>query len=400
MLIEFGILNYKLIIPFIYSLFYQIRRIIHEDSKPLYELTTVYLGYLFAGLIYLFIRFRMKKKEVINYNKKDKSVNEKDIQILTKINAGVYSQINIEAQKKKAKKKKKKYLFILLLSLIYLLPLSLETFTTKNINLNYKTGTSFLYFIFFYVLFSRVILGYQLYNHHFFSLIIIIISMTILLVIQFIYSESYNFLNLIFNSLYFIFTISLYSLVNVLEKKYYDIYLGSPYHLMFIIGLISLVIILSYELIILMIFGVKDLFFNGIIYQIKKNIEEYSFLYIFIFIADILSAFLWIGGIHLTIYFFTPCHFIISESLSQIITSIIKNTFEKYSYTIKIIIYIFYTIVALASLIYNELIIINFGSLSVNTRKKIMLREKDERNKSLIFNDLDDNNISYMINID
>ena len=224
--------------------------------------------------------------------------------------------------------------------------------------------------------------------------------MTILLVIQFIYSESYNFLNLIFNSLYFIFTISLYSLVNVLEKKYYDIYLGSPYHLMFIIGLISLVIILSYELIILMIFGVKDLFFNGIIYQIKKNIEEYSFLYIFIFIADILSAFLWIGGIHLTIYFFTPCHFIISESLSQIITSIIKNTFEKYSYTIKIIIYIFYTIVALASLIYNELIIINFGSLSVNTRKKIMLREKDERNKSLIFNDLDDNNISYMINID
>ena len=120
------------------------------------------------------------------------------------------------------KKKKKKYLFLLLLSLIYLLPLSLETFTIKYINLNYKTGTSFLYFIFFYVLFSRVILGYQLYNHHFFSLIIIIISMTILLVIQFIYSESFNFLDLLLNSLYFIFIISLYSLVNVLEKKYYD----------------------------------------------------------------------------------------------------------------------------------------------------------------------------------
>ena len=119
MLIEFGILNYKLIIPFIYSLFYQIRRIIHEDSKPLYELTTVYLGYLFAGLIYLFIRFRMKKKEVINYNKKDKSVNEKDIQILTKINAGVYSQINIEAQKKKSKKKEEKVFiyFIIIINL-------------------------------------------------------------------------------------------------------------------------------------------------------------------------------------------------------------------------------------------------------------------------------------------
>jgi len=162
---------------------------------------------------------------------------------------------------------------------------------------------------------------------------------------------------------------------------------------MFIIGLITLVIKLSYELITLIIFGVKDLFFNGIIYQIKKNIEEYAFLYILIFIADILSAFLWIGGIHLTIYFFTPCHFIISESLSQIITSIIKNSFEKYSFKIKIIIYIFYTIIVFASLIYNEIIIINFGSLSVNTKKKIMLREKDERNKSLISINLDDYNI-------
>ena len=101
MIIKLGIINYKLIIPFIYSLFYQIRRIIHEDSKPLYELTTVYLGYLFAGLIYLFIKLRMKKKEEINYNKKDKSVNENDNKILTKINIGVYHQIDIEIRKKK-----------------------------------------------------------------------------------------------------------------------------------------------------------------------------------------------------------------------------------------------------------------------------------------------------------
>ena len=66
MWIECGIINYKLIIPLIYPLFYQIRRIIHKnDEKPFLQFFTNYLGYLLSGLIYLFIKWRMKKKKVI-----------------------------------------------------------------------------------------------------------------------------------------------------------------------------------------------------------------------------------------------------------------------------------------------------------------------------------------------
>ena len=61
MFIEFGILNYSLLIPLIYPFLFQIRRYIHEDSKFFYELLMDFLGYSLGGLIYLFINYRMKK---------------------------------------------------------------------------------------------------------------------------------------------------------------------------------------------------------------------------------------------------------------------------------------------------------------------------------------------------
>ena len=77
MWIECGIINYKLIIPLIYPLFYQIRRIIHKnDEKPFLQFFTNYLGYLLSGLIYLFIKWRMKKKKVIT---KNNDLSDKDV---------------------------------------------------------------------------------------------------------------------------------------------------------------------------------------------------------------------------------------------------------------------------------------------------------------------------------
>ena len=82
MLLEFGIINYQLIIPFIYPFFYQIRRVIHsEDKKPFYEFFTNYCGYLFSGLIYLIITSRMKKSSSSNFDIKqtDKLLELKEI---------------------------------------------------------------------------------------------------------------------------------------------------------------------------------------------------------------------------------------------------------------------------------------------------------------------------------
>ena len=70
MFIEFGILNYSLLIPLIYPFLFQIRRYIHEDSKFFYELLMDFLGYSLGGLFYLFINYRMKKLT----EKKDENV--------------------------------------------------------------------------------------------------------------------------------------------------------------------------------------------------------------------------------------------------------------------------------------------------------------------------------------
>ena len=69
MWIELGIINYKLIIPLIYPLFYQIRRLLHNgDKKPSYEFFTNYCGYLLSGIIYLIIIKRTKAKKEIEQN--------------------------------------------------------------------------------------------------------------------------------------------------------------------------------------------------------------------------------------------------------------------------------------------------------------------------------------------
>ena len=145
---------------------------------------------------------------------------------------------------------------------------------------------------------------------------------------------------------------------------------------MFIIGAMSICLILPYEIITVIAFG-KDTKFNGIFYQMEKNYEKTK-LYPLIFIADVLSAFLWIAGIILTIYFFTPCHFIICESISQILSSFISQPLGDLATERQVIIYILFVVIFLGSLIYNEIFIINICSLSENTRKHIIIRQKEE----------------------
>lgn len=110
--------------------------------------------------------------------------------------------------------------------------------------------------------------------------------------------------------------------------------------------------------------------------------------------GDILSAFIWLAGIQLTVYFFTPYHFIISESLSQIVSTIIKRTINDYPVYERVIIYIFFVIIIFATLIYNEIIILNFWNLNENTKHMILLRQgtenediKQERSMDTIYED-------------
>jgi hypothetical protein len=189
--------------------------------------------------------------------------------------------------------------------------------------------------------------------------------------------------NLAINMLLMFIIDSLYGVYDTAQKWYFNAYMDSPYHLMFCVGLISVVIILIYETITCVSFS-KDEVFNGIFYQIELNYEDNN-LYPLIFLGDIISAFFWVAGIHLTIYFLSPCHFIISESISQILSTLINNSLEGRSIAIKVVIYILFSLIIFASLIYNEVIIINLFSLNKNTQKNIEERANSE--KELIYLD-------------
>ena len=400
MLIGLGTINYKIIIPMIYPFLYQIRRVIHlNDEKPFYEFFTNYCGYLFSGIIYLIILHRIKKKQSLLT--RSKSSREESFVELTKINDSGNSSgdpkirektvhlisicplIEIEKEKITSRKNKKKYLFLLLLASIYLIPMFLDSYCSSNKNINFKTSSSISLFfcIISYVLFSRILLGHKIYRHQIFSLIIIITCNVVSIVIILIGEKDNS--HIAINCLLMAIILSLYAVYNTLEKKYFNTFMDSPYHLMFIVGAYSLVFIILYEAL-TCLFASYNEDFNGIVYQIKYNIENIK-LYPLLFIADVLSAFLWVSGIHLTVYFFTPCHFIISESISQIISTLIWNSLGDRPIAIKIIIYILFAIIIFASLIYNEIIILNFWNLDLNTKKNIVKRSNHEIHQ--LFND-------------
>ena len=401
MFLEFGIINYKLLIPCFYPFCYQIRRVIHNgDKKPFYELFTNYCGYLFSGLVYLIIILRMRKKtkkpnengENIFLELKDmdsvssnlrKTPSMQSDNIIKLSHSGKFeNQIIIEKNKMNFQEKKRKYLFILMLAGIYLIPMFLDSYCSSNPDIRFKTSSSIslLFCLISYVILSRLILGLKIYRHQIFSLIIIIVCNVITIILTLIGEDNSN---IVVNMVLMFVILSLYALYNVLEKRYFNRFMDSPYHLMFVIGFISLIIILLYETITVLAFG-KDRVFNGVFYQIELNIQNIR-LYPLLFIGDVLSAFLWIGGIQLTIYFFSPCHFIISESVSQILSTIINNSLENHATYIKAIVYTLFLIIFLAALIYNEVIIINLFSLEKNTQKHIENRANNEND--IIFYD-------------
>ena len=105
-------------------------------------------------------------------------------------------------------------------------------------------------------------------------------------------------------------------------------------------------------------------------------------------------------GIWLTIYYFSPCHYIVFEMISDFIevllTIFVKNDQNKgfdesYNFEQKITFYILYPILIFIVLVFNEIIILNFWGLSYNTKAKIREREKNDIDTNIIKQDLMDN---------
>ena len=142
--------------------------------------------------------------------------------------------------------------------------------------------------------------------------------------------------------------------------------------------------------------------YSGIILGFKNDIN--SFTNFLCFFGEILLLFINNFGIWMTIYYLTPFHFIISEYTAEIIKFYIKVITKSgdndYYYEIhKIIIFTsVYFINLLCSLIFNEIIILNFCQLGLYTKKFIKEREKIE-SPLLIGNEREEYSSYYSINI-
>ena len=129
----------------------------------------------------------------------------------------------------------------------------------------------------------------------------------------------------------------------------------------------------------LLIFDIFAYFLNrdisGIIIGFQKNIN--SALNVFYFIGTLIFEFLWVLGIKLTIYYFTPCHFSLLEYIAEYISYIkfvIESDEDFYSTTNVIIFTIAYIINFFCCLVFNEVLILNFCKLDFNTKKRIQER--------------------------
>ena len=358
MWIEFSDFNFKLFILLIYPLFMRIEKhlssIYFANDTQLFSIFRYYLSFCLCFIPCLIIKIRTK-------NRND-------------------SRISIN---KFANKSNKKNFILRILFLIVLCGLSM--FSCFYFSIFYREEFSYtnqslgtFFYIIFYVVLSHFILKQKLYKHNFICLGIISFDLLLILfVITLFYMDGGDIIPSIFFQMFFAL---LFGSFDILGRKYMDIYFNTPYFLHLIIGIINLVLILIVELFI----NILDLDINGVIIGFKNNINSVAM--IFNFILDIILQCLWTIGIRATVYYFTPCHFFISNYISEYIyyLMIALSVEDDFYSTSNIVIFsIIFFINLFCCLIFNEVIILNFWKLDYNTRKRIHERQSVESIESI-----------------
>ena len=154
------------------------------------------------------------------------------------------------------------------------------------------------------------------------------------------------------------------------------LFFNTPYFMMLVIGIVNVIFSLIYDVI---AYNVND-DYKGIITGLKLNVTNIGAF--FLMVLEIFLQFFWNLGIWLTIYYLTPCHYFISEYISEYIyylENATSSSGDEFYSTVNIVIFsISYFINFFCCLVYNEVIILNFCGLDYNTKKRIKKRTSKE----------------------
>ena len=335
---EFSFTSYKIIYIFIFPLFWVIYNRIRDknanEKNEYFYIQLYFISYLFS-LIPLLIY------KIINRRKKNKTNESLDGPQKDEEEEGL--NLNHNVIQKEIEKQRKNYILIGSFIIIFLCSAAVAfrhfdwegNTDKKTIGLVYKIPILFLL--------SRFILKDRFYKHHY-------------------------------------ITILSHSLLLVAGKYFMEKYDKTPYVLMATIGAINSFIFISIATIKYLITSESEIFygFNNYIVSTKT---------FFLFMADIISQFIYNLGAWITVFYFSPLHTIISENAIEIYYNIYdfksnKAYWEKSGYVWNAwVIPSVLVINLIFSLIFNEIIILKCCKLDYYTRKRIEERvRKDSGN--------------------
>ena len=414
MLIEFGELKKRLLIPILFPFFLKLRKVnrnAHSIKSLAFRGFNDFLSLTICGLFYLILKLNLKseKENLKNDNENDNNNNNNSINTEQKTQSqasllpinNIQQEIeNLEQQKGK-KQRRKQWLFVGGIAALQLSAIILKTFWKINMEETLKLNISVLIEVFLLIIFSYNFLGLKIHSHQVFSFLIIFICLTIFFLESLFYEEKGIVIKHLIEDIVNYFLVQLvYCLSDVLGKKYLNTYIDSPYLLLFKMGIIGIIPIIIYGIIIE---------FLNVDNQDHKIFSCFKTIFFPFYLIDLMFSILYEIGIWLTIYYFSPCHYIVFEMISDFIevllTIFIKNDQNKgfdesYNFEQKITFYILYPILIFIVLVFNEIIILNFWGLSYNTKAKIREREKKDINTNNLNQKLmnDDNNDSDIDN--
>ena len=391
MFIRCSISNCLIFISFIIPIFFQIQLIISksfytkenfgDNDILIFKIFRFFLSYTISIIFIIIIKCRIYSglNNVIYNSLVSKRIRKKSTIWI--------NPLNIQQKKLVRGKKIKSFFFIILLALISFIPIPFNEYIKleKEKSDEHKKDKKFfedlesgklslgIFFeIIFFIILSKILLKEKFYKHHFFSLGIISFILLIYTIVYIIHcDEDKILLAILIYCLYSLF----HCLCKVLGKKYMLLYFKSPYTSMLNIGLIISIIMITYD-------GAL-FFFNKDNSKIINKFLKFESFHFLVFSLDIFLVFVWNLGIWITLYYFTPCHLIISESIYEMIyfTQLIIEKYEDIKKNIlSLLLVIFYSvssiIIIISSLILNEFLILNCYDLNKYTKNKILERER------------------------
>ena len=389
MIFEFGEIKGQLVILLIYPIGIILARYtnLYYQNNPYFYLFLFYISHflvLIPLLIYKLID-KINNKEKNNNNYTINFEDEKSIKIRPK-SFTIKNQIEDLSTEIKTIKSKEKYLSLSLIAILYFLTYGFFYYINFITTTSFYGNISMVMELLYFSLLNRIILGNKLYAHHFFSIVLITISITglyLLLIAKFIQNNTdwevwrdFIFPTILNFIVYFFFCFYL------IKCKYYiEKYFISPYELIIFLGIFCLILLLILEPITFFIKCKNAVMcheghFAGIIsgFKLVNNTKA-----ILIVLSWVIFLFMTCFGLWFTVKFLSPSHFLTSDSLITLGLNILLDCFRpNYILLNNPLFYIFSIITIFGCLVYNEIIILRICNLNYNTRKEIIKRQKEE----------------------